>query len=242
VDVGIVGPGAPALRSIANRLAPRAKREFGIKRNSDPAAFPIGPERRITPQRALWEVQSALPADAIFTCDFGEHTQYAIHYLRIDDPSSFAIQLGLSSMGSGIGTAPGIAVGARGRKVAAISGDGCFAMQLGAIAVAAAEHLPVLFVVLNDARLTMCELGHEDFYGKRPSYYASCMNIAQVAQGLGAAAFRIEQPDEIAALHLDELLARGPVVLDILIDREVRMPKSSRNGVLRGSDERRIFN
>jgi acetolactate synthase-1/2/3 large subunit len=242
VDVGIVGHAAPALRSLANRLAPRPAQKFGVERNSNPAVFKIGPERRITPQRTLWELQRTLPKDTWFTCDIGEHALCALHQLQIDDPHAFNIQLSLCSMGSGLGVAVGLAAAFRDHPVGVVTGDGCFAMQLGTVAVAASEKLPLVFTVFNDQRLGMCEIGHELIYGEKPDYQTAPIDVVRTAEGLGAQAIRIEAPGQILALNFAKLLKSGPVVLDVVIDRKVRMPRHSRNDLLKNEGLQNISN
>ena len=217
VDVAVIGGAAPAMRSIGNRLAPRAKATFGIERHSNPEVFLVGPEGRITPQRALWELQQMMPQDTWFTCDLGEHMQFAFHYMQIDTPAAFTIQLGLCSMASGIATAVGVSMGRHGEPVAAITGDGCLLMGPGPIAAAARHRLPILFVVLNDQRLAMCELGHATVYEESPPYPIE-IDVVKIAEGLGARALTVSQPNEILNLDPAELLANGPCVLDVRID------------------------
>ena len=242
VDVAVIGPAGAALRSIANRLPPAAPRVFGIRRNSNPEAFPIGPERRITPQRALWELQRAMPATTRYTCDSGEHTLYALHYLTIDDSRCFSIALGLASMASGIGMALGVAAGSPGDPVVAIAGDGGFTMALPAIAAAAHARLPIVFAILNDGRYGMCDIGYAAVYGRTPGFQLGQLDVARTAEGLGARAIRITGPDQLTQLDLAELAKEGPIVLDIQIDREVRMLSSARYEVMQAAPQKKGSN
>ncbi len=228
VDLAVIGLAAPALRSIANRFLPQPRRVFGIERKSNPEAFPVGPEGRITPQRALWEVQRAMPAETRYTCDSGEHTLYALHYLEINDARTFHVALGLASMGSGIGTALGLAAAPGGSAVVAICGDGGFLMSTPAIACAAHAKLPVVFVVMNDGQYGMCEIGYKAVYGASPGFKIDGVDLVRVSEGLGARAFKIDGPDKIRDLDLAALTAAGPIVLDIEVDREVRMVSNAR--------------
>jgi acetolactate synthase-1/2/3 large subunit len=145
-------------------------------------------------------------------------------------------------MGSGLGSSVGLAAGWRDRPVATITGDGCFAMQLGAIAVAAREKLPIVFCVLDDQRLGMCEIGHEFIYEQKPDYDNSSIDIVRTAEGLGARAVRISSPDQLAALDLVGMLKSGPIVLDVMIDKGVRMPRNARNDVLQTKGPQKVFN
>jgi len=228
VDVAILGEAAPALRSIANRIEAQPTRTYGIQHRCDPATAALGPEGRITPQRAIWELQRALPADTSFTSDSGEHTLQVLHHLRVDDSRAFMAALGLGSMGSGIGAALGIASASHGAPVVAIAGDGGFAMSLSAIATAAHARLPVVFAIFNDGRYGMCELGYRTDFGRTSGFDLGSLDIVRIAEGLGAQAIRIDGADQIGALCLDERVHKGPVVLDILIDREARVSSTAR--------------
>src|SRR6185437_13633536 len=68
------------------------------------------------------------PRDALFTTDIGEHHAAALHFLRTRTPGAFNSCFGFSSMGSGIVSAIGHALGAK-RRVFSICGDGGFLMS-----------------------------------------------------------------------------------------------------------------
>jgi acetolactate synthase-1/2/3 large subunit len=242
VDLALIGPAAPALRSIANRITPARKRVFGVERKSDPAALPVGPQRKITPQRALWELQQAMPRDARYTIDSGEHTLYALHYLDADDPTTITIALGLASMGAGVGSALGLAAAPGRGPVAAIAGDGGFLMSMSAVATAAAAKLPIVFAILNDRRYGMCDVGYEAIYGRTPGFSTAVADISTTARGLGAQAIQINAPDQLRSLDLGAMLAQGPIVLDIHIDPEVRMFPNVRHEIIQTKPDMALSN
>jgi acetolactate synthase-1/2/3 large subunit len=181
----------------------------------------------ITPQRALWEIQQVLPRDTIFTCDVGEHSVFATHYLRTSHPDSFILLNGLGSMGQGIGTAIGAQLARPDRTVATICGDGCFAMTATEVATAVQDQLPIIVFVLNDERLGMVELGLTALYG-RTATYPNSMDISKVAEGMGAQTLVVEHPCEILEADFGAMRAKGPVVVDVRIDKNARMPKHGR--------------
>ena len=63
-------------------------------------------------------------------------------------------------MGSGIGSAIGSKLAEPDRPVVCITGDGCFFMHGMEILTAKEYNLPILFVVMNNARLGMVYHGH----------------------------------------------------------------------------------
>jgi acetolactate synthase-1/2/3 large subunit len=183
---------------------------------------------RIAAHDAVIEIQRVLPEDTIYTVDSGEHFLFAAHYLETNLPDAFLVMTGLGSMGQSIGAAIGAQLAHPDRAVAAICGDGCFAMNAFEIATAVAEQLPIRVFVFNDERLGMVENGHQTVYGRHPEYPTTPLNICMVAAGLGATVLRI---DGIGQLHTARHLlrtARGPVVVDVAIDPEIMLPKRDR--------------
>lgn len=183
---------------------------------------------RIAAADAIVGLQALLPDDTIFTVDSGEHFLFATHYLDIDHPDSFLVMTGLGSMGQSIGGAIGAQLAHPGRSVAAICGDGCFAMNAFEIATAVAERLPIRVFVFNDERLGMVENGHRSVYGRAPLYPTTPLNVCLVARGLGAITMRVETLEQLAATR--DLLANtpGPVVIDVAIDGDIHLPKRDR--------------
>jgi acetolactate synthase-1/2/3 large subunit len=197
----------------------------GVERHRLPSSTREG---RIAPHDALEELQSLLPSDAIFTVDSGEHFVFAVHYLRMTTPDSFIVMTGLGSMGQSIGAAIGAQLAHPSRHVAAICGDGCFAMNAFEIATAVAERLPIRVFVFNDERLNMVEKGHQTVYGRRPEYPTSPMDVCAIAKGLGATVLRVDAPGQLTEAREILLHAEGPVVVDVRIDDEITVPKQDR--------------
>jgi len=81
--------------------------------------------------------------------------------------------------------------------VAAICGDGCFAMNAFEIATAVAERLPLRVFVFNDERLGMVENGHQTVYGRHPDYPTTPLDVCAVAHGLGATVLRVDGVGQI---------------------------------------------
>jgi len=201
------------------------------------------PNRPLAPQRALWELQQAMPADTIYTCDIGEHLLFAIHTLRIDAPDGFVTMTGLSSMGSGIGASLGAKLGKPDRPVAAICGDGGFAMSGSSlIATAVRAQIPILVCVLNDGRFGMVENGMEATYGRHPRFSTGKLDVVAMAQGVGARAMVVDRYDQLLKLPLAAMLVDGPLVIDVRIDPTARMAKNGRFEQLKRQQQSKKLN
>jgi len=220
----VVAPAATFLAGLLERN-PRVVARGGVGVSRYPLASTDGD--LLAPQDAVHEIQTVLPPDTVFTVDSGEHFLFATHYLETIHPDAFVVMTGLGSMGQSIGGAIGAKLAHPHRTVAAICGDGCFAMSGFEIATAAQLRLPIVVFVFNDRRLGMVEMGHHAVYGRRPDYPIA-MDIGALAHGLGAGFVRATRPGDLVR-HAEKLRnPSGPVVVDIHIDPDVRLPKKDR--------------
>jgi len=187
----------------------------------------------IRPARALADLEAAAGESARFVTDIGEHMLFALHYLTAKGPDAFDIRLGLGSMGSGIATAIGLALGDRTRRVVCVCGDGSMQMVGMELLVALRERLPIVFAVFNDARYNMVYHGHKQVYGRAAPWDSPWIDFAGWARALGIPGARIHRPGEITAELMDRLTGlEKPAVLDVRIDRDVRLAGGGRNEAL----------
>jgi acetolactate synthase-1/2/3 large subunit len=195
---------------------------FELPRSTSPAGT-------IAPHDAILELEAAMPG-ATFCSDIGEHMLFALHYLTARSPGSFHIQLSLGSMGSGIATAIGLALGAPAQRVVCIAGDGCMQMMGSELLVAKKERLPIVFAVFNDARYNMVHHGMKQLYGAARAWDAgTTVDFVKWAEAFGIDAIRVDGPGQLEASRLEALLAGGgPLVLDMRIDRDVRLAGAGR--------------
>jgi len=183
---------------------------------------------RIASHDAVIELQDVLPSDTIYVIDCGEHFMFATHYLEIDLPDAFVAMSGLGSMGQSLGAAIGSQLAFPGRTVAAILGDGCFAMNAFEIATAVAERMPLRIFVFNDERLGMVENGHRTLFGRTPEFPTAPLDVCAVARGLGATALCVDHAGELAKARDVLRNEPGPVVVEIRIDPDIKLPRRER--------------
>ncbi|MFT7521019.1 MAG: acetolactate synthase-1/2/3 large subunit [Kiritimatiellia bacterium] len=219
------------LRALLPRLNPQPPRapSLPIQRHPDTTC------EGLHPGRAIAAIQRLLPPTTVYAVDSGEHCFFALHYLHIDQPDGFLSMLGLGSMGSGISGALGLKLAQPGRTVACICGDGGMLMSLGEISTAVQHGLGVVWFVFNDGALGMVQHGHRSLYRRTPSFELGGADFAQAARALGARGFTARTVQDLLDLELN--LQRGPVVVDVLIDGTVQMPKGSRLAVLGHQEE-----
>lgn len=223
--LGVVAPADSFFQQLALRVPQAPERQFGGVRRH---VLPLGNGAGLPMHRALAEIQETLPEDTIFTVDSGEHFIFATHYLRTTVPDGFVVMTGLGSMGQSIPAAIGAQLAHPDRVVAAICGDGCFAMNAFEIATAVSAKLPLVVFVINDGRLGMVEIGNTIVYGRTPKFPTGPMDIARVATALGAYSTVAAEFGAIRDAGLMAMRQRGPVVVDVRIDSTVKIPKRDR--------------
>ena len=240
----IVASASALLGGLIERIdhlpAPAKRREIvgGVERQVLASSTTPG---RIAPQDAILELARLLPEDTIYTVDSGDHFLFAVQYLRSNHPDAFMVMTGLGSMGQSIGAAMGAQLANPNRSVAAICGDGCFAMNAFEIATAVAERLPLRVFVFNDGHLGMVEKGHETVYGRRPQYSTGALDVCSIARGLGAATCLVDNVGQLANMHAMLQHTAGPVVIDVRIDSAISLKSKDRVAAMSPASAASIF-
>lgn len=237
VDIPLVGDLKTTLVEMLHCLRRlRAQGSFPPR----PAVETLGPMRApadlggaggpVKPQRVIAELSKALPEDAVVCLDVGNHTLWALHYLEATGKSVFLNNWGsFAAMGYGVAGAIGAKLGAPGRPVVAVVGDGGFGMAGMEVSTAATYGIPVVWVVFNDARYNAVYHGQKlQYAGRTHGVEFRAMDVAAIAASLGARAFRVERADELQGALAAALACAGPAVVDVRIDAEEVPPILSR--------------
>ncbi len=228
VDIGLLGPLHEIMGEMLLHTCDGCDREPYPRLRFQ--TVPPSPSGAITTVDAVQIMNEVCPRDAVFTSDMGEHLGIALHFLRTRTPGSFVTCLGFGSLGSGVVSAIGLALGDPRRRAYAICGDGGFLMSGNELQSAVLHEAPVTFVLMNDSRYNMCHHGIKALYGATGVCDIGAVDFAKVADAFGAQGRIVRTPREL----VDGLRLRGgPVVLDVRIDPEVRLPASQREAGLK---------
>ncbi|MYL39487.1 thiamine pyrophosphate-binding protein [Halobacillus litoralis] len=175
-------------------------------------------------QNVLLSLQKLLPENTRYTVDIGEFMAYVVHYMNVRSPDSFDINVHFGAMGSGIGSAMGAKLAEPERPVVSLTGDGCFFMHGMELLTAKEYNIPVLFVVMNNARLGMVHHGHTLQYKRAHERFGQeAVDITAVAAALGVPSASIHSLEDMNEQTLTEVLNHdGPAVLEVsLVDDNV---------------------
>lgn len=181
-------------------------------------------------KNVLLTIQKYLPASTRYAIDIGEFMSYVIHHMKVVDYDTFNINVHFGAMGSGIGSAIGSKLAEPERPVACITGDGCFFMHGMEILTAKEYHLPILFIVMNNARLGMVYHGHAlQFKRTHPSFEQHPINISAMASAMDIPSFQVTELQDLNQDMLHNLMnLNGPAVLEVVLTDNNTPPMGDR--------------
>jgi acetolactate synthase-1/2/3 large subunit len=125
-------------------------------------------------------------------------------------------------MGYGFPAALGAQAAFPDSLVVNIDGDGSFQMTMQDLCTLLEYELPVKTFIINNKYLGMVRQWQQLFYGQRYSQ----VNIdhqpdfVKLAEAFGITGIRIERPEEVKAGIEKAISTPGPVVVDVVVDRE----------------------
>ncbi|WP_186321157.1 thiamine pyrophosphate-binding protein [Lysinibacillus fusiformis] len=181
-------------------------------------------------KNVLLTIQKYLPASTRYAIDIGEFMSYVIHHMKVVDYDTFNINVHFGAMGSGIGSAIGSKLAEPERPVACITGDGCFFMHGMEILTAKEYNLPILFIVMNNARLGMVYHGHAlQFKRTHPSFEQHPINISAMASAMNIPSFQVTELQDLNQDMLHNLMnLKGPAVLEVVLTDNNTPPMGDR--------------
>ena len=167
-------------------------------------------------------LREALPRNGIVVADMTMSGYASSQYLPVYEPRTFIHPSELCSIGCGLPLALGAQVAAPDRPVVALCGDGGFLLNVGELATAVQEQLPVVTVIFNDATYTAVKSDQQRRFDSR--YIATDLiapDYVALARSFHASGMRAEDADALRAAVSTAVHNGGPTVIEVpLADRE----------------------
>ncbi len=192
----------------------------------------------IKPQRLMTVLPKIFPPNTKYLCDSGNSMAWSIHYLHPYDRRVAGSRdehggllwtcLEFGSMGWAIGSSIGTSLAHKDRPVVCLTGDGSMLMYGGEVTVALQEKLPVFFIILNDSEYGMVKHGQNLGGGEPVGFELPNIDFVQYAESMGITGCLINSIEDLEKLNIKELMATGPVILDVRIDKNEIPPISNR--------------
>ena len=180
-----------------------------------------GTQPEIRMGEAIHALGRASGGEAVIVSDVGQHQMHAARYYPFARPRSHITSGGLGTMGFALPAAIGAKLGAPGREVVAVIGDGGFQMTLQELGTVMQERLPVKVLILDNAYLGMVRQWQSLFFGGRYSEVGLANpDFVRIAEAYGIPAERVSDRSELAGALERLLAAQGPRLLAVAVARE----------------------
>ncbi|HZU70841.1 MAG TPA: thiamine pyrophosphate-binding protein [Ktedonobacteraceae bacterium] len=161
-------------------------------------------------------VREGLPRDGIVVTDMTMLGYASTQYLPVYEPRTFIHASELCAIGCGLPLALGAQAAAPDKPVVALCGDGGFLLNVGELATAAQEQLPVVTVIFNDATYTAVKSDQHRRFGSR--YIATDLiapDYVALAQAFHLRAMRAEGPEALRDAISKAIQNPGPTLIEV---------------------------
>jgi acetolactate synthase-1/2/3 large subunit len=144
---------------------------------------------------------------------------WAAQFYRWRYPRQMITSGGLGTMGYGLPSAMGAALGMPGKTVIDIDGDASFCMTMFELPTIAQYDIPVKVAILNNDFQGMVKQWQDLFYGHRYSQTAmKNPNFAKMAEACGIRGLRCDAKCDVEKTVKEMLAHKGPVVADFYVE------------------------
>ena len=174
-------------------------------------------------------IADALPQNAIIVDDSVSSRMDFHAAVTFDENRCVHAERAGGAIGWGMGAALGVSLGAPGRPVIAVVGDGSAMMTVQALWTAATYRIPIVYVICNNASYRVLKVNLKRWFGEvlgdpdtQSRYlgmdFANPFDFASIARSFGVPAERVEDASEVAAAVRRALAVEGPALVDVVID------------------------
>jgi len=226
-EVGVVSDARLALDALNRSLGDCEVKKFG---GADAIAGPkdrkwqgfnalsTGTDRPIRPERTIAALRNVLDDDAIVVGDPGTPCPYisAYYELRTTGRNLFSNRAH-GALGYAMSAAMGAAVGAPGRKVVSLMGDGSFGFTCGELETVVRKRLPITFIVFSNSVYGWIKAGQKTKFDER--YFSvdfDRTDHAAVASAFGVKSWTVEDPEELEGVLRKAVEYDGPTLVDVI--------------------------
>jgi len=188
----------------------------------DQHALSYSRDGTLKPQFVIEQLANCTSGDAIVVTDVGQHQMWVAQYYRFRQPRTLVSSGGLGCMGFGLPASLGACLGAPGKQVILVTGDGSIQMTMQELGTMMEQGLAVKIIILNNSALGMVRQLQEFYCDRRYmsvnfSFHPDFEILAR-AYGIPGYTFRTEE-DVIRGLP-EALGKPGPAIINCIVPVE----------------------
>lgn len=181
-------------------------------------------------------MRKVLPRNAILVRDVTVQANvWGSRLFEIYEPRT-SIHASGGGIGQGLPTAIGAQIGSKDRTVVLMAGDGGFMVNVGEMAAAAQENIPLIVVLFDDAGYGVLRNIQDAAYGRQVAVDLMSPDFVQLGQSMGFDAVRIGSADEFVA-ELEKAVERRNKPSIIVVDMKAVGPMAKPFGGPPGAAE-----
>ncbi len=141
--------------------------------------------------------------EAVIVTDVGQHQMWTAQHYKYNHPRSNLTSGGLGTMGFSVPASIGASFAVKDRPIISISGDGGFQMNIQELITAAANKVPVKFIIINNSFLGMVRQWQELFHAEKFSFTdlsSSNPDFVKVGEAFGIPSYSTDNPKEVDSI------------------------------------------
>jgi acetolactate synthase-1/2/3 large subunit len=164
----------------------------------------------------LDSIREALPSESLIVADMTLAGYASSQYFPVYEPRTFIHPSELCTIGCGLPLAIGAKIATPQRPVVALCGDGGFLLNVGELATAAQEEVPVIVVIFNDSTYTAVKGDQKRrFQGRYIATDLQAPDYVALAQAFHIQGVRVEKPEELREAIGNSLKNKGATVIEV---------------------------
>ena len=227
VDLSVIGDLKVILQNILPEINEKKNTEWleSVEHLKKLNSYKKEDDNNLTPEYFFKILNKLDEGDLIISTEVGQHQMWTAQYHKFNSPRRLITSGGLGTMGFGLGAAIGAQFGRPECKVINIAGDGSFMMNCNELATAVKNELPIVVVVMNNNVLGMVRQWQTLFFDGRYSNTTldRKTDLIKLAEAFGAEGHRVTEKSELEGILKNALKAKGPVVIDYVIDNDKKV-------------------
>ncbi|MCU1806070.1 thiamine pyrophosphate-binding protein [Cytobacillus firmus] len=238
-DIGLAGDAKLILRKVNEELA---KESFVPSEEYLEEVLSVRKELRLQLRATLGPyekiadaMRKLLPRDTVLVRDVTVQANvWGSRLFEIYEPRT-SIHASGGGIGQGLPTAIGAQMGCKDKQVVLLAGDGGFMVNVGEMATAVQESLPLIVVLFDDAGYGVLRNIQDAAYGRQVAVDLVSPDFVLLAQSMGFASARIGSPEEFGS-ELEKAVERRKPSM-IVVDMEAVGPMAKPFGGPPGAAE-----
>ncbi|MDR8071878.1 thiamine pyrophosphate-dependent enzyme [Burkholderia cenocepacia] len=215
-DVAIAADAVVALPLLTDRL--RARKALSEEDARNVKQWAQEQIDAIAPQsQYVAHLRGAMPDDAVFVNELTQIGYLARIAFPVYGPRTYIGPGYQGTLGYGFPLALGAAVGANGRRVVSITGDGGFGWNMQELATARRYNLPVTLIVFNDGHYGNVRSIQKREFGAEVAVDLTNPDFRLLAQAFGIAFTQVDSPEALGGAVKDSIQHDGPVMIEVKV-------------------------